>query len=68
MAKVKAVAKTAEEKSPDAISTKSKCKMIRCVCKSEFQDARYGAGVRVMNPAPSKKTYRCTVCGQTRDK
>jgi len=37
-------------------------KVLACVCKSEFQDKKYGENKRVMN----KKTqgYRCTVCGK----
>lgn len=37
-----------------------------CDCKNEFQDARYGAGMRVHNWAPKVLSgaggYRCTVC------
>ncbi len=37
-----------------------------CTCKHEFQDQKYGKGMRVMNHAPAKNVqpsrYRCTVC------
>lgn len=38
-------------------------KVIRCECRHEFQDSRYGTGMRVHTP---KKTggWRCTVCGK----
>lgn len=48
----------------------------RCSCKVgdkdgrsdkalRFQDAKYGEGMRVMNPiGKDKKGVRCTVCGQ----
>ena len=42
-------------------------KELPCTCKSEFQDERYGKGVRVFNEmmAGSKVSgYRCTVCGK----
>ena len=38
-----------------------------CTCKSEFQDERYGHGIRVFNErmAGSKNNgWRCTVCGR----
>jgi len=37
-----------------------------CGCKSEFQDQKYGKGIRVHNII-SKETNkaRCTVCGKT---
>lgn len=36
----------------------------------QFQEARYGKGMRLFNHAPGKdgdrsKKYRCTVCGET---
>lgn len=39
--------------------------VLKCTCKSEFQDAKYGAGMRVHNPQ-KKEGYRCTVCGSPR--
>lgn len=42
-------------------------KIIKCTCKHEFQDATYGAGMRVFNPQGKGKdqgsSYVCTVCG-----
>lgn len=35
----------------------------RCGCRSEYQDGKYGAGLRVHNLAPKKPCWRCTVCG-----
>lgn len=46
---------------------KQNTKIIECVCKSTFQDERYGKNMRVCNPTTSKeagKQYRCTVCGR----
>jgi len=36
--------------------------LIKCTCKSEFQDKTYGYGIRVGN-CTSSSQYRCTVCG-----
>jgi len=36
----------------------------RCVCKNAFQDARYGAGMRVANPSQKDKSIHCTSCGK----
>lgn len=35
-----------------------------CVCKSDYQDARYGKNMRVMNPMAknNKGKFKCTVC------
>lgn len=42
-------------------------KVIKCSknCKHEFQDSRYGAGIRVCNVGGTKESpkYYCTVCG-----
>jgi hypothetical protein len=38
--------------------------LITCTCKSDFQDERYGKGVRVANVDSKKTTYVCTVCGK----
>jgi hypothetical protein len=35
----------------------------RCFCKSEYQDQKYGPGMRVMNRMEDGKV-RCTVCGK----
>lgn len=36
----------------------------KCTCKNEYQDKRYGQGMRVMNKCGSQTNveYRCTVC------
>jgi hypothetical protein len=44
-------------------------RLIQCKCKNAFQDATYGAGVRVHNRLTKKgkvgdqEAYACTVCG-----
>ena len=42
-------------------------KAAKCTCAHDFQDARYGRGVRLHNPATGKSgemdALRCTVCG-----
>jgi hypothetical protein len=38
----------------------------RCFCKSEYQDKKYGQGLRVMNRMENGK-MRCTVCGKETD-
>lgn len=39
----------------------------QCTCKSEYQDRKYGKGVRVMNILQKAgkllNSARCTVCG-----
>jgi hypothetical protein len=35
-----------------------------CECRSDYQDAKYGAGRRVMNLSKDKAAVRCTVCGK----
>lgn len=37
-------------------------KVLTCVCKSEYQDKKYGEGRRLMNR--KNQGYRCTVCGK----
>jgi hypothetical protein len=36
------------------------CRIIKCGCKSEFQDKLYGSGKRAMNK--TTKGFRCTIC------
>ena len=36
----------------------------KCICKSEYQDERYGKNNRVHNEMVGQKGYRCTVCGK----
>lgn len=45
----------------------AKTKRIACTCKNEYQDAKYGKGMRIMNhtekgKTPTSTTWRCTVC------
>ena len=41
---------------------------IKCTCKHEYQDKKYGKGIRIGNlvtgksDKAGKKVYRCTVC------
>lgn len=56
------------EKATETTVDLKSCKLITCVCKHEGQDEMYGKGKRVFNPAPSKKAFRCTVCGSIREK
>ena len=47
--------------------SKNEIKLKKCECVNEFQDQRYGPGIRVMNPRPNpteSERYRCTVCGR----
>lgn len=37
-------------------------KVLTCVCKSEYQDKKYGENRRLMNR--KNQGYRCTVCGK----
>lgn len=36
--------------------------IVKCTCKSDYQDTKYGKGMRVANPAT--KAAICTVCGK----
>jgi hypothetical protein len=42
-------------------------KFAKCTCKSAFQDAEHGQGIRAFNPTAKKPSakggHRCTVCG-----
>jgi hypothetical protein len=42
-------------------------KLLKCACRSEYQDQKYGLGVRVMNmlqkAGKTLNSCRCTVCG-----
>ena len=39
-------------------------KIIKCTCKNEYQDEKYGKGMRDHNAKiePDKNGYKCTVC------
>ena len=45
---------------------------VPCTCQHEFQDQRYGRGVRIANPVKTDpkqpKMGRCTVCGSEHTK
>lgn len=54
-------------------ATRAKPEVIRCNCKHDFQDTKYGPGMRLMNPTSKQAdakggptVYRCTVCSQER--
>lgn len=38
-------------------------KIQKCTCKDEWQDIKYGKGLRVMNMCQKPPGFRCTVCG-----
>jgi hypothetical protein len=48
--------------------------LLKCECVHEFQDRKYGVGMRVHNTmnngkplaGTTTKQYRCTVCGRVR--
>lgn len=43
-------------------------RVLRCSCTHEYQDAKYGRGMRMCNPMQSGRGaidgYRCSVCGK----
>ena len=45
--------------------------ILKCSCRSEFQDEEHGPGRRVHNfnskGGPGQSNYRCTVCGNMRE-
>lgn len=47
----------------------SNTRIMRCGCKSAFQDSEYGRGKRVFNQGAGGRgegLWRCTACGATR--
>lgn len=43
--------------------------ILKCECKHDYQDKRYGCGMRVHNalaPAKGSQQWRCTVCEKVR--
>lgn len=45
--------------------------ILRCTCKHDFQDQKYGFGMRVHNSKQGKgvkDSYNCTVCGNNKSK
>ncbi len=40
----------------------------RCRCENDYQDAKYGSKMRVMNWSSKSETWRCTVCGTLKQK
>lgn len=48
-------------------SPAAKAPIVRsCNCQHEFQDQRYGKGLRLHNPRKEGK-YACTVCGSLKE-
>lgn len=49
-----------------SVKSSSSVKILKCICDHDYQDQKYGRGMRVMNHAPVKgakpNNYRCTVC------
>jgi hypothetical protein len=44
-------------------------KIVNCTCKHDYQDSKYGAGMRVHNRSDKDTSvYKCTVCGRTQQK
>lgn len=48
----------------------NKSKITQCDCQNEYQDSRYGRGMRVTTPdniqqAKGSFAVRCTVCGKS---
>ncbi len=52
--------KKTESKQKIVVSTSTVIKS--CTCKHEYQDTKYGKGMRVKNSMHGG--YRCTVCGK----
>ena len=50
-------------KNANQVSPKQNTRIIRCTCKHDFQDERYGQNMRVHNAMLKPKPgWRCTVC------
>ena len=41
--------------------------MLRCTCKHEYQDRKYGKGVRVHNRGQNLDKASCTVCSKKKE-
>lgn len=41
-------------------------RILRCTCKHEWQDEKYGKGLRLHNAKKEDKKYVCTVCRMER--
>ena len=39
-------------------------KIMKCTCKHEYQDKKYGKQNRVFNQKVKANEYRCTVCSK----
>lgn len=50
------------EKTDGKAFLKAPPKIMACKCKHEYQDQKYGKGMRVQNPCKEGR-FRCTVCG-----
>jgi len=54
------------------MSVGERTEVLTCTCQHEYQDKKYGKGMRVHNKAAgnkgTEKKWRCTVCGATREK
>ena len=37
-------------------------KIVKCTCKNDWQDKKYGNGMRVHNTTSKPNGVRCTVC------
>jgi hypothetical protein len=60
------VTSLAKKKEAASATSKARTAVKKCSCVSEYQDARYGRGNRLMNRCGSKtsEAYRCTVCAK----
>lgn len=43
-------------------------KRINCTCQHEYQDSKYGKGIRIANFAPKKNGFVCSVCSRVHSK
>ena len=61
----------ARQRPTSGTSKGEKVMIMKCTCKHEYQDKKYGVGSRVHNALAPKpggpQKYRCTVCGTVRD-
>ena len=50
----------------------SRTLLLRCKCQNDFQDKKYGKGIRVHNECggskKSRPDWRCTVCSDKKTK
>lgn len=59
------VPETPKVPEPVALPT-GNTKLVKCTCKSNYQDKTYGKGMRIHNKMGAGRGWRCTICSTTK--